>query len=152
MILDVQASRPKAPAVVLLRLTNSQPPERSALAAFGLRIGSWHMDSRLLCFALLVFALFCGLPAASVKAAEKIKADTERVSPKDLKASPVFLTCFTIHPGELPKGQAPRNCNSYCMEKLALCTGVQSNLGPPPSCEDGMHEGDGNCRCCKVQQ
>lgn len=37
----VQASRPKAPAVVFTRLINSQPPERPALAAFASGLGVW---------------------------------------------------------------------------------------------------------------
>jgi hypothetical protein len=71
---------------------------------------------------------------------------------QQLRIAPVFFTCFTIHPVDPPKGEEPRSCDSYCMEKIAVCTGVQSNIGPPPSCEDGMYKGSGSCRCCKVQQ
>ena len=69
-----------------------------------------------------------------------------------IKVAPIFLTCFTIKPVDQPKGKEPRSCDSYCMEKVAVCTGVQSNWGPPPACEDGIFKGSGNCRCCKVQQ
>lgn len=63
----------------------------------------------------------------------------------------LVLSCFTIHPLDLPKGEPPRSCDSYCMENLAVCTGVQSDRGPPPACEDGLFKDSGHCRCCKVQ-
>jgi len=102
-------------------------------------------DCKKLYLSFVVLALLCFLIAPAVA------ADDAPTTPA-LKVAPIFLTCFTIKPVDPPKGEEPRSCDSYCMEKLAVCTGVQSNIGPPPACEDGMYKGHGNCRCCKVQQ
>lgn len=147
----VQASRPKAPAVVFTRLTNSQPPERPALAAFGLGIGSWLMICRKLCFSLIAIASFCLLSSVSLAAVGDVRNEGTNTTTQEQKPTLSSLICETIHPVNPPKGEDPRSCDSYCSEKGAVCTGVQSNVGPPPSCEDGIFKGSGNCRCCTVQ-
>lgn len=110
------------------------------------------MDCRNLYFSKIIFALLFILSSAPVRAAAPAKTAATKAPSQDIKAAPVFLTCFTINPVDLPKGEPPRSCNSYCMEKLAVCSGVQSNIAPSPACEDGIAKGHGNCRCCKVQQ
>ena len=94
--------------------------------------------------AVLAFlSLMLPFPASADEEPGKAPSHANKVS--------FVLSCFTIHPLDLPKGEQPRSCDSYCMEKLAVCTGVQSDRGPPPACEDGLFKDSGHCRCCKVQ-
>jgi hypothetical protein len=98
------------------------------------------------------FRPFIALLLLSFLTLPQVAAANERnseVTPPQTKGG---LTCFTIKPVDPEKGKKPLSCNDLCAEKEATCTGVQSNQGPSPSCEDGMFQGSGNCRCCKVQK
>lgn len=56
------------------------------------------------------------------------------------------LSCFTITPSAGP--ELPPSCDALCGQQGAVCSGVTSNLSPPPSCEAAAVST--TCRCCKV--
>lgn len=91
-----------------------------------------------LCLLLLALML-----CASVQAEEAQVSEQETIG---------GLTCFTVTP-VLPKNYDPlkaKSCKTFCADQGAACSGVTSNIGPIPSCEESAAPNSMVCRCCKV--
>lgn len=139
--LDVQASRPKAVAIVLERFINSQPPEDPSSAGFRL-MGACFMRFSFLAFLFLISTS----PCLAIDGADMPPNQPQRVQAK--------LSCFSVQPEKGAIGKKIEelpSCDELCGKKGAACTAVQSAISPPPTCGDHITENYGSCRCCEVK-
>jgi hypothetical protein len=128
---DVQASRPKAVAIVFRRFLNSRATRRFSSGGVSVE------ESKMKLFHFASVLMLAGLAACAMPSSGSISASVKNGG----------LSCFSIHPAPL-NSNSSASCNDLCHEQGAVCTGVTSPLMPPQSCENEAQTLV--CRCCKA--